>query len=295
MRIAAKKLRYTMEIYKKAFDKRLDESIKVIRRIQSLLGDIHDCDVWCEFIRIFTQAERQRTVEYYGHARCFHRLRPGFEYLGNERLIHRREKFDELVALWKDLQDGGFWDELAAFLKAPHMGSCSRAFNDALTRTGRPASEMADASTSLNSEESNLVHASSSQVESLGKLGKREKRASSPVPKPDQEEPQTYTSADEEPEEEIDAETPSADAELIRVFETSDQGKPPLPDHTAAHPSAPDRPAVSTAPSTENVICECCGLNSFAQDELLRIDSGQRLCPGCLDELHEKAGRSTHQ
>jgi hypothetical protein len=287
MRIAAKKLRYTMELYKKTFDKRLDETIKVIRDVQTLLGDIHDCDVWCEFIQTFTHEERQRTVEYYGHARSFHRLRPGFEYLKNERVTLRREKFNELAVLWKALQNSRFWEELTTYLKAPQTGSCSQALNDAITRTERPASAITNASESHKSEKSSLVGTSSSQAEPPEILNEREERPSRPAPEPGKEQSQTGPCT-----EEIDGKTSPADAELIRVFELPPQDEPPL---QADNPSEPDHPAVSNAPLVENAICECCSQNSFPQDELRRIDSGQLLCPGCLGEFHEKVGRSAGQ
>ena len=46
MRIAAKKFRYTMEIFNEACDGRYDDLIRSIRRLQEILGSMHDCDVW---------------------------------------------------------------------------------------------------------------------------------------------------------------------------------------------------------------------------------------------------------
>ena len=92
----------------------------------------------------------------------------------------------------------------------------------------------------------------------------------------DQEELQEDTSTDEVSDVEIDEAVPSADAETIHVFETSQHEELAIPDHTDSNSSAPDRPDISSAPSTENALCECCGTNGFLQDELLRIDSGQR-------------------
>ncbi len=262
MRIAAKRLRYTMEIYKKVFGKRLNETIKVVRGVQTLLGDIHDCDVWCEFIQAFSQEEQQRTVEYFGHARTFRRFQPGFDYLRDERITHRRETFNELVALWKDLEKGRFWEELIACLEAPYA---ERVPDHAAIQTEEPAPEIEESPVSHNAEETGLTHTESSQVESPEIRDEGKDDTSSSILAPDQEELESYTSTNEESEAGIDE----------------------------AVPSAPDRPDISNALSTENVLCECCGKNGFLQDELLRIDSGQRLCPGCLGELHEKAAFMT--
>ena len=46
MRIAAKKYRYTMEIFDEACGGRYSETIKAVRKIQEILGLMHDCDVW---------------------------------------------------------------------------------------------------------------------------------------------------------------------------------------------------------------------------------------------------------
>ncbi|MCE5299172.1 MAG: CHAD domain-containing protein [Methanoregulaceae archaeon] len=46
MRIAAKKYRYTMEIFDDASDGRYKKLIRSIRKLQEILGMMHDCDVW---------------------------------------------------------------------------------------------------------------------------------------------------------------------------------------------------------------------------------------------------------
>jgi len=46
MRIAAKRLRYTLEISNLPFERRLSANIEIMKRLQSLLGKVHDCDVW---------------------------------------------------------------------------------------------------------------------------------------------------------------------------------------------------------------------------------------------------------
>jgi hypothetical protein len=88
VRIATKRIRYTMEICVPAFGKQLDGAIGAVKKVQSLLGDVHDCDVWVRNLTTFIEEERNRTVEYFGHARPFHRLRDGLEFLRDERARH---------------------------------------------------------------------------------------------------------------------------------------------------------------------------------------------------------------
>ena len=62
MRIAAKKLRYTLETYAPLYRRELKKPIARIKRLQDLLGDIHDCDVWIEQMTL--AIIKQRTHRY---------------------------------------------------------------------------------------------------------------------------------------------------------------------------------------------------------------------------------------
>ena len=55
MRIAAKRLRYTLEISNLPFERRLSADIEIMKRLQSLLGRVHDCDVWMDDLSKFTR------------------------------------------------------------------------------------------------------------------------------------------------------------------------------------------------------------------------------------------------
>lgn len=48
MRIAAKRLRYALELFQQCWGNSLAAYAKRAARIQSALGDVHDCDVWIE-------------------------------------------------------------------------------------------------------------------------------------------------------------------------------------------------------------------------------------------------------
>ena len=125
VRIAAKRLRYTMEICVPAFGKQLDGAIGAVRKVQSLLGDVHDCDVWVRNLGTFIKQERGRTIEYFGHARPFNRLRDGLEFLRDERARHRQQVFAELLEHWQHLCAEGLWDGLEAMLQPDDAASAS--------------------------------------------------------------------------------------------------------------------------------------------------------------------------
>lgn len=48
MRIAAKRLRYAMELFASCWSEALTEHAKEVAELQTSLGDLHDCDVWLE-------------------------------------------------------------------------------------------------------------------------------------------------------------------------------------------------------------------------------------------------------
>lgn len=48
LRLASKRLRYALELFGPAWDGGLDDSAAEIAKLQSFLGDVHDCDVWTE-------------------------------------------------------------------------------------------------------------------------------------------------------------------------------------------------------------------------------------------------------
>jgi CHAD domain-containing protein len=113
MRIAVKRLRYTLETLRPMYLNRLDEAVETIKRVQTLLGDIHDCDVWLDHLDVFAVQQRDRITAMFGHAGRFLRLQPGIEYLRKDRHDHRQETFRRLVEFWGELKDRRFWDELA--------------------------------------------------------------------------------------------------------------------------------------------------------------------------------------
>jgi CHAD domain-containing protein len=119
MRIAGKQLRYTLEICQPVYEGRLDRFVQTVKQLQTLLGDIHDCDVWVADLQAFLAEELERTVVYFGHARPFARLKPGLEYLREERRSHRQALFGQLVDYWHQLDQEGLWDELVQTSRGP--------------------------------------------------------------------------------------------------------------------------------------------------------------------------------
>lgn len=87
MRIAAKRLRYVLEIFASCLGEEADEARRAAKRLQSVLGDLHDCDLMLA------------RVEQIGSTAASLRER-------RERLFH------DFVALWQSEASKGTWAAL---------------------------------------------------------------------------------------------------------------------------------------------------------------------------------------
>lgn len=119
MRIAAKWLRYTMETFAPLYAEQLKSALQVTRKVQDLLGDIHDCDVWQDFLEDFLEQERQRTQEYFGSEKPFKLLAPGIEFFIQNRRQAREDTYQELLASWQRWQEEQVWDSLMKTIQSP--------------------------------------------------------------------------------------------------------------------------------------------------------------------------------
>jgi CHAD domain-containing protein len=115
-RIAAKKLRYTMEIYGALYRNGLRKPLARVKRIQELLGEIHDRDVWIDHVsRIIL---RERTL-LRGSSRSG---RPDTATLASLRIFLRQREGERIqlyrrfIRYWDSLARAGLWTDLYATL-----------------------------------------------------------------------------------------------------------------------------------------------------------------------------------
>ena len=109
MRIAAKHLRYTLEAYALLYRNKFKPQIKTTRSIQTLLGDIRDCDVWIEFLPRFLERESARFASFLGHTRGFSRVRRGVSFLLDNRQIRRDELHQRFIEFWDNWNATDLW------------------------------------------------------------------------------------------------------------------------------------------------------------------------------------------
>jgi CHAD domain-containing protein len=127
MRIAAKRLRYTMEICGPAHQGRLDPFIDAVKKLQTILGDIHDCDAWNAYLGKVLKRQRKNTLACYGHLAPLERLQIGIDLLQRRRVEARRLLFSDLLQYWNVLEEEKTWQELARTISVvkSHSGRLS--------------------------------------------------------------------------------------------------------------------------------------------------------------------------
>ena len=119
MRITAKWLRYTMEVFVPVFGGQIKPYIKHTKRVQTCLGNLHDQDVWLAQLPEFIEQERARTNEYFGHTRGFGRLCAGLDYLTRQCGTTRQSIYQEFVSTWETLDADSVWDRLLQMCDPP--------------------------------------------------------------------------------------------------------------------------------------------------------------------------------
>jgi len=108
MRIAAKKLRYTMEVYGPVYRNGLKKPHTAAKNLQQILGDLHDCDVWIDHVTrlLLYERGRMRSKKKGPDTATLSSLRLFLKDREQEReRIHRH-----LVQYWQELHDEKIWD-----------------------------------------------------------------------------------------------------------------------------------------------------------------------------------------
>ena len=109
MRIAAKQLRYALEIFAPIYPDQLEIAIKSTRQAQQVLGEIHDCDLWSTDLPDFLEKEKLRIQHYLGHTRSLKLLLPGIEYFQHNREEERKRLFTSYQKTWRKWRKNELW------------------------------------------------------------------------------------------------------------------------------------------------------------------------------------------
>jgi CHAD domain-containing protein len=130
MRIAAKRLRYALEVTGSCFGPYAANAVKQAKDLQDLLGEIHDCDVQLPEVAAFLDELMEEDVAAAGASpRDLARAPNRRTYAGLVALqVHlrarRRALFADFLEMWRDLERKGFAARLAfALSERSHSSS----------------------------------------------------------------------------------------------------------------------------------------------------------------------------
>jgi len=119
MRIAAKRLRYSLEIFASIYGNKIDHFLEVLHCIQTFMGNIRDCDVWLIYIPKFFEKEKNRVKSYYGNPRPFTRLIPGAQAVQQDRQVKRNTLYQDFLKSWKGWHQEDIWGKLRQEIVRP--------------------------------------------------------------------------------------------------------------------------------------------------------------------------------
>ena len=106
MRIAAKRLRYTMEIFAPCFGPEFVPILKTVEEIQERIGAIHDCDVLLPLLARTldkeTEREKKQALRKGGGPPPF-LAAEGLVALAARKQAEREKRYHEFVAFWDAL------------------------------------------------------------------------------------------------------------------------------------------------------------------------------------------------
>lgn len=105
MRIAAKRLRYALELFQPCWGRAFGSYAKRTARIQSTLGDLHDCDVWIESLGKQINVARKRKQ---------HEDVEAFVWLLNHFVKLRTKHLRQALSKWSDWEQQDIGAKLRA-------------------------------------------------------------------------------------------------------------------------------------------------------------------------------------
>jgi CHAD domain-containing protein len=115
MRIAAKRLRYTMELFAPCFGAEFAPILKTVEEIQERLGAIHDCDVLAPLLTRTlekeTEREKKRALRKGGGPPPF-LAAEGLVSLIAKKQAEREQRYHDFVAFWDALPPDSLFDTL---------------------------------------------------------------------------------------------------------------------------------------------------------------------------------------
>ncbi|HXT62516.1 MAG TPA: CHAD domain-containing protein [Pyrinomonadaceae bacterium] len=124
LRILAKRLRYSMELFALCWGKEWEAMAKEVAHMQTSLGELHDCDVWIQDLGARLKRRSRKTPV----AAIDLQIRAGASWLFKHFAAARNEHYRDAVSRWEQWQAEGFLEQIAA--KANGQSAEIRGQND---------------------------------------------------------------------------------------------------------------------------------------------------------------------
>ena len=117
MRIAAKRLRYAMELFAPCWGGTLTTLAQEVSELQSSLGELHDCDVWIDDLGARLDRKDARVADTIaGAAGRREQTRRAAVWLLSHFTKERSKHFREALARWEEWETTGFFAGLDSIL-----------------------------------------------------------------------------------------------------------------------------------------------------------------------------------
>jgi putative phosphoesterase len=112
MRIRAKHLRYTMETFSPMYSNELTKEIETMKGFQDTLGEMHDCDVWIEYIPKFKTETKRKTAATKNKTEQDKKRKQSLSGFLKYVKKQRKNQYDSFVDLWENSKKTGFFNKL---------------------------------------------------------------------------------------------------------------------------------------------------------------------------------------
>jgi CHAD domain-containing protein len=112
MRIAAKRLRYRLEIFRPLYGNKIARAIRVTKRLQTLLGELHDCDVWIEILPDMLEREHPGPVGSGGETRVPPEVAARIRVFIDDQEHYREILYHQVIRYWKRAVGDAFFQSL---------------------------------------------------------------------------------------------------------------------------------------------------------------------------------------
>ena len=117
MRIAAKRLRYALELFAQCWGGRLSSCSREVAELQTSLGELRDCDLWIDDLGARLDRQREESEGDGGRDAC---VRLAAIWLLNHFTKERGKHFRRALARWHKWETAGFFERMSETLSDGH-------------------------------------------------------------------------------------------------------------------------------------------------------------------------------